>query len=521
MKRIIFFLVITVVFSAQLKAQTAGELNPDFGTNGILEFAPSDSYDEPHALLVQPDDMLLTIGRARIDNKYHIYISRHNAQGILDNSFGTNGIQTLFPFAGYDNNVFDAKLLDDGKIVICGYLFGGADNWMPFLAKVNSNGSYDTSFGNNGYISHTYEAVTITEAMAIQDDGKIITVGYISNPSDKAIIMRYTENGQIDNTFGNNGFIILDVPNGSISNARDTDIQPDGKIVVTGVAIDNISGSYKGFVTRINTDGTVDNDFGENGYFIADMGAGHDFAVNLHVHTDDKIYVGGHSWIKNGPPALHYDFCMLRLNSNGTIDNTYGNDGVASIKYDDAGNYCRGFVLSASGKVYAVSNFEYDLENTYNISVFSFDENGMPNSAFGNNGIVNLDINDSQDHVENIALLKNGSIIIAGSTFPTYMHSNVVLANYFTDIETNVEHTNIQMPLQIYPNPSSEILKFDNKIQKGLYELKIYNSTGVLIKKQKLNLPGETLNIHELAKGNYILKLSSKKEFFTTEFIKQ
>ncbi len=520
MKKLLLFSVVLAFWTVS-NAQNAGELNPNFGTNGIFQFAPTNSFDEPNALLLQPDEKILTIGRARKDNtRYNIYMSRHLADGSLDNSFGTDGIKIMLPFPEYDNDVFDAKLLDDGKILICGYLFGGANNWMPFLLKLNSDGSYDTNFGEGGYISHQYEAVAITETMSLQQDGKIVTAGYISNPSDKAIVMRYNENGQLDNSFGTNGHVIFEAPSSFSTNAVTSAIQADGKIVVAGFAIDNTNSDNKGFVTRLNTDGTIDTEFGENGFFTADMGLGHDFTVDLKIHSDGKIFVGGHSWIRN-TPILQYDFCVLRLNSNGKLDQTYGNNGIASIRHKDGGNYSRNFAISETGSVYAVSDYIDELSNVRDITIFSFDSNGVANNSFGENGIVSLDINERQDEVRNVEILKDGTLLICGRTFPSYTHSDIILANYFTDIEIDIQENHISKSVDIYPNPTTDLLKFSENISEDLYNVKVYNSVGSVILEQNLNLPTENLDVRSLPKGNYVIKLTNGSEILTNKFIKQ
>ncbi len=523
MKKFLFTLSIATTLSTMVIAQKAGTLNPNFGTKGIVDFSPSNSFNELHSLIVQPDGKIISVGRSRKNGNYRMYISRHLANGKLDNSFGTNGIKILFPFFGYDNNVFDAKLLDDGKIVLCGYLFGGENNWHTFLAKINPDGSYDESFGEDGYIKHVYEGITITESLAIQDDGKIITVGYLTKDKDIAVVMRYTADGKRDNSFANNGLLELNIPDCEKSNAFDTDIQADGKIVVAGVGINNTTSSYDGFIARINTDGTIDNEFGNNGYLKADMGAGHDFIVDVKIHESGKIFVGGHSWVKN-KPILKYNFCMLRINPDGTLDSDYGNNGVASINHLEAGNYCRDFVVAKSGEVYAIADYKDDLQKIHNVPIFGITADGHLNPNFGNEGISILSIEgNKEDKVQSIEFAKDSTLIIGGTTSPSYSNTDIILANYIAKQSTSgiESHKAISQSITVYPNPASEAISFNNNIVQGIYDVEIYNTIGILIAKKRLNLPQEKLNIENLAKGNYIIKLASKKTTFTAEFIKQ
>ncbi len=209
------------------------------------------------------------------------------------------------------------------------------------------------------------------------------------------------------------------------------------------------------------------------------------------------------------------------LNSDGTLDPTYGNNGIASIKNNEGGNYCRDFVISETGSVYAISDYIDELNNVRDITIFSFDPNGLANSNFGNNGIVSLDINERQDEVRNVKFLKNGTLLVCGRTFPSYTHSDIILANYFTDIENNITENYISKLVQIYPNPTADLLRFDKDNKKGIYNVKIYNTKGSVVLEQKINLPVETLDVKNLPKGNYIIKLTNDKEILTNKFIKQ
>src|SRR5262249_27806631 len=135
-------------------------------------------------------------------------VARFNVDGTPDTSFGTNGqvINNFLP--GLTDGAFAVVVQSDGKIV-AGGTTGGDGGPGDFdhvaLARYNSNGSLDTTFGSNGFVGNDLNTVTVTD-LALQSDGKII-VG-ISN-----YIGRYNSNGTLDTTFAPSsstpGFVVF------------------------------------------------------------------------------------------------------------------------------------------------------------------------------------------------------------------------------------------------------------------------------------------------------------------------
>lgn len=158
--------------------------------------------------------------------------------GQLDTSFGDNGnVKTDI------NNLYDVfnaiEIQPDGKIVVVGHTSTASTaNKESIILRYNPDGSLDTSFGANGIIIAAFSPEYDTlNAVAIQNDGKIVVAGYAGLDF---LIARYTANGQLDSSFGNNGVVFTDFHETIVGSTQDRvnciAIQDDGKIFVGGYA---------------------------------------------------------------------------------------------------------------------------------------------------------------------------------------------------------------------------------------------------------------------------------------------
>ena len=92
----IFTLALMCLLAFAGFSQDPGTFDSSFGTDGIARFTPSSSHDFLEKILVQEDGKILTTGRSRYDNSnYDVFVSRQNADGSLDATFGTNGTSHL------------------------------------------------------------------------------------------------------------------------------------------------------------------------------------------------------------------------------------------------------------------------------------------------------------------------------------------------------------------------------------------------------------------------------------------
>ena len=128
--------------------------------------------------------------------------------GSFDNTFGTNGI-VRFGINGQNVSAESAVLQSDGKLVVCGYAFNVVTYNSDFmLARFNTDGSFDNTFGNNGIVITDIGTSESLNDLAIQSDGKIVVGGNYPESSSDFVVARYNTNGSLDDSFGANGMVI-------------------------------------------------------------------------------------------------------------------------------------------------------------------------------------------------------------------------------------------------------------------------------------------------------------------------
>lgn len=501
--------------------RVAGELDPTFGDNGIVQtiIAPNQSWeaDMIRGLLELSDGKIFAVGTATYSGHKKAAYVMYNEDGSIDTTFGNNGIIILTPDGEdsyYQNYASSAVELPDGSIISCGHVYySQVDTSRPFLVKFK-DGQLDTSFGNNG-IALGYQQYNLGEKMVLQEDGKIVVSGYLN---DNIAAVRFNADGSMDTTFGVNGYAEIIIEGAeNFSFAKDIALQKDGKILL-GSYYDN-SGNWKWVVVRLNTDGTLDSTFGEGGMVKMSVGYGHDFVLGIDVQEDGKIVVGGHSWDANDP-VLRYSLAIARLNEDGSVDTSYGNNGVFRKGFIAEGcSYLTGLEVAPNGKVYASFSAQENIPGysfKYDIGVVSLNEDGTLNDAFGGQGYVITDLNQQEDHSQCMALQKDGKILQGAMSFRED-GTPFVIVRYITDIDDSSDINAEQLQEKsfiVYPNPVKDVL---NIALEGNFKVQIFDMSGRQILTSNNS---RTVNVNGIAAGSYIVKITVDGKTYTDRFIK-
>jgi uncharacterized delta-60 repeat protein len=306
------------------------------------------------------------------------------------------------------------SLLKDGGLVAVGNV------GSFYLKKLNSNGTLDVNFGVNGIVVDG--SGTDAMAVAVQNDGKILAVGY-GGPM-QAAVARYNTNGSKDETFGNNGTVLLSFDGYNVS--KDLQVLSDGKILITSfTSLSGQSGTpsvnERVGVARLNQDGTLDQTFGVSGKVVLGSSVPYDWSF-VRTQTDGKIILSSTTSSGNG-----WDLFNVRLNKNGSIDTTYGDSGYASVLYQDT-QHARSLNIDKSNNSYIAGSTQLANSDPTRIA-YPFNENtprdffitkinsrGQLDSAFGDNGKVTVDLG-GQDTCQASTIQSDGKIILAGMTW--------------------------------------------------------------------------------------------------------
>jgi len=334
-----------------------GTLDTTFGTGGKVTtaFDFPGNFDRVFTIVPQPDGKFVAVG-STVNLFANFALARFNANGTLDTSFGTGGIVTTA--FGVSAEATSAAVQADGKIVAAGFanLLGGHDF---ALVRYNSNGTLDTSFGTGGKVTTPFGlSPDFSEAMAnsvaIQPDGRIIAAGnaMIGGAFDFALA-RYDSNGALDASFGTGGRVTTDFA-GANDQADSVAVQPDGRIVAAGAAGIFINRGFDFALARYNSNGTLDTSFGTSGKVTTDFAGANDVPSEpsaVALQGDGKIVVVGRTLVGQTFDGDVYDFALARYNSNGTIDTSFGTSGKVTTDFAGANDVPSSVAVQPDGNI--------------------------------------------------------------------------------------------------------------------------------------------------------------------------
>lgn len=324
-------------YLAVVRYTTDGILDANFADQGVFTTSIEGGLVGNEGVL-QADGKIVVAGTVILsDGQPNFAVARLSASGSLDNDFGSSGI-AIIPVYGSSTSISVAA---DNKIIVAG---SSAQRGVPVLVltRLLSDGTVDTSFGDNGYKTVALGTRFQDGALALDVDGKIVVTGYsIMDDIQQIVVLRFTADGALDGTFGDGGLVKTAVPNALASQAYALDIQADGKIVVVGSADDNC------VVLRYKPDGLLDETFGTEGVqtlMIGNLSA----SYAIRIQSDEKIVIVGGS--------DEHSF-LARLTTAGVLDSTFGTGGILSVSLGTQ-DILYGLRIQSDGKILAAGSVD-------------------------------------------------------------------------------------------------------------------------------------------------------------------
>jgi uncharacterized delta-60 repeat protein len=334
------------------------------------------------------------------------------------------------------------------------------------LVQYDISGNIDSSFGSDGYVTFnisgsTYEYKT---SLALQGD-KIIQSGQCFSGGSKFCLVRYKADGSLDTSFNSPlGYRIYDIPSSSNDIALALAIQTNGYILQGGICqigsnynfcltrynpnddgidfsfIPNIipqdyhlalalalqgnkilQGGYckntgateprRFCVMRYNSDGSIDNGFGSGGYVLYDIPfSNYDDANSLILQSDGKIIQGGTCYIFTNK------FCIVRYNADGSVDSTFGTNGYMFFDIPlPLNEQARAIALQTNGKI--LQGGTCDISGTYQFCIVRYNVDGSIDSTFGTNGYFIYQVPGTTSNTlgRSIVIQSDGKILLGGT----------------------------------------------------------------------------------------------------------
>jgi uncharacterized delta-60 repeat protein len=373
---------VTLVMCGAQAWATDGVLDPSFSDNGraLVDFGNGDA-DGAFDLAIQPDGRIVAIGYSnRGASGYDFAIVRLNPDGGLDQTFSSDGRQTINFGRASDDWGHGVTIERDGGIVVCG---GTGVGGGVGLARLGPDGELDPSFSGDGRrtVSFARRAIGSARTVEIAARGKIVVSGesFSGEGSLNPAVARFHPDGSLDRSFSGDGRLTMKGHRGGRINSLSTAsgggmaIQRDGKVDVAvegvldkrqptldiarfgakgkpdrsfsedgrrtiGPALTAYSGDpalaiqpdgrilasgylgrHRSLVARLKTDGTLDHSFSTNGRQRVSLGVGNDLALQDH---GEIVLVG-----------KDRGFAVARLRATGSLDRSFSEDGRARIGF--------------------------------------------------------------------------------------------------------------------------------------------------------------------------------------------
>lgn len=516
----IFFLFLICSFQG-LFAQY-GTLDTNFGENGKVTTAFNFYYSSIQSMSILSDGKILTVGTIFNDSDFSQFaLVRYTSDGRIDTTFGNNG-KVISNFTESKIGLESMLVQSDGKIVLAGIIYNSFTNSQFVLVRYTKNGDFDTTFGNNGVVLKGYHTIN---SITLQEDDKIVVAGFSfeNNVRDYSLI-RYTVNGVQDTSFGNNGTVSLSI--GDRDFWYDVVLKSDEKIVVVGSAKNN-SGNYDSdfAIMQFNKYGTLDANFGENGIVIIDYNDV-DAARAVKIQNDGKIVFVGWSY---STLETIYDYKMVRLLLDGSLDESFGEKGMLSIPISI--NLSSESIEIQSDQKILVTGFVSKTDKN-DIALCRVNSNGAYDSTFGNDGVVTTTFQASSQ-ANSIVCQPDGLIVVGGEAAVTAgikeYSPNFALLRYTSGkVLDSKKFSQIQNAFFISRNDSNGEFYLNFHLDETeIISMNLYDVNGRIIKevaKQKPYPKGySTQNLeltNTLSNGLYFLNITNGRNSLTIKIIK-
>lgn len=422
----------------------------------------------------QADGSVISFGNASFGEGFYEVATAPLAMkttpaGHLDTNFGTGGFSVLLnnPTRRYSK---DITQLSDGSFLILGESWDQNSDKAINIWKMLPNGTLDANFGVNGLVEHSTATWNLNpHSIAVRPDGKIVTTLSRWNMTGEfAWVYQFQSNGSYISAFAidpgpQSQFVYNPGADGTGNYYRIISISSTALLVV---GLSNVGPSvWNTFIAKYKFDGTLDSSFGSGG-LVEFPPSTIEWVNAVHVDTGGKIIFLGET---NTPTNATV---MIRLLSTGTVDTSFGTNGVLNFSLMDKSNleyaYESDFAITSSGyllvgEMNATVNVYAPRSYLAKISL-----GGLLDNSFGTNGLVWV-FSDRSSSLWNATPLDNSRILISGATTTDGRSSGLMMqigpnSAPTTTAPTTTTTTTLPTTTTVAPAPTTQSTSDDIKL---------------------------------------------------------
>jgi len=456
-----FTLLFAIFLASNMYAQTV-TLDPTFGENGMVVI-PTTNISQFEFLDFDKLGNIIAVGR----NGSCLLIAKTNADGIMDQNFGVDGIVTLCDYAY--SVTYGLKITHENKIFIISLFSDGG--YKVIFTQLNEDGSLDQSFGEQGFIVNPISSIRYYPNLE-SDDFMLVGSG--------TTISKYSYSGKIDESFGVNGKVNLtDNETYKIIPVR-IKILSDQFIFIVGYDELNPREIELAFC-KISLTGDLITDFANNGIWKKNIFNDFDLAFEYFLDIvedshENLILLGG---FNEGSTSYVCSFY-----SNGTINGNFGKDGFYYIPYSL--HYRGAQKILQNGSNYTISLFD---------RIISVKNNGTLDTDFNNTGLFIC-----ENNFRDMKYQRPDKLILVGGS---NQNLRITRLNVPSDISVKEAHYT-KNSINIFPNPTTDYLYFSNEAK---FEIMDMFGKKVLISERAIS----SVNISHLRAGIYFIKFEDNQ----------
>lgn len=445
------------------RLQNNGTIDNSYGSSGKASIAVS-TYNTSIKSMYLKNDTLFACGSVSTGNSIYGFVAKINPDGMLNSSFGTNGIVT-YPSYFTWNKIFPDP--SSGKLLLAGMKGSGTST----VARMQADGNLDNTFGSGGAVNVSTSATgvyyEIRDAMVDHTNSILLTGKYYttqgSNIFTQLVVMRFTPTGSVDNSFDNDGIATF---NSAVSH-HDEGVRifenAAGNYYITGACYDGMDWDYS--LLKLNANGSADALFGNNGWKLYDLTGNQEdeYTLNSVMLSNENILLTGN---QGSGDTVH--FSLLMVKPDGSLDNTFAPNGLfMNIFGTNNNNSSAGLNITNDGKIY-LSGYSRTCQNgtcgplsggvarylgsvsaasTGTQEVIPEDAISMYPNPLTENGVIHIQTNGNPIRGLQVYSLLGACIPVQIIAPNTYQLESVVSGLYYVQISSN--NTVRYLPLQV------------------------------------------------------------------------
>ena len=382
-----------------------GTLDSTFNEDGKVASEFFIGWDA--AVALQSDGKIVVAGTINNGTNMDFGVIRYTTYGSLDTAFGIKGKITT-QIGSLDDFVSSVKIQSDGKILVAGTPQDTIGHFA--LIRYLPDGVIDSTFGLDGIQTTTFDPFAYCTSMAIQTNGKIVLAGHSGSEKADFALVRYHPDGTIDSSFGTIGKITTDIGFQIDNGANAVAVQSDGKIVAGGFSHSFPVGDF--CLIRYNVDGSLDSTFSMDGKVTTSISQFADNLSALAIQSDGKIIAAGYT-NSGDPNHVNYDFALTRYNVDGSLDTDFGTDGKVITSFGESDDAANSVAIQPDGKIIVVGLTSYFQDSDFALARYNSD--GTLDESWGTGGKLTTDFASGWDGGSGVAIQQDGKIVCVGS----------------------------------------------------------------------------------------------------------